>query len=751
VVNCMAREENEKTVLLGEIESLRKKVRELEAFRDLRGNAEEALRKEEFYFDLFSATEEVAYLMDREGVILVANENAARLYGVPVERLSGRSIYELIPGDRVESSKKKVRTVVETRSTVRFEGKLRGKIFENSLYPVLREGPEVRKIAVYVRDITERKRLEEILRQTEEKYRNIYENAMEGIFQISPEGRFISANPSLALIHGYDSPEDLIRGIQDLPGIFVNPEDHARLIDLLFEEGAVQNYEVQMHRKDGSRHWILINVRVVRDAEGKTRYFEGTMRDITKRKRTESALSESEERYRAAIEHSNDAVALIEGDKTQYVNRKFVEMFGYELPEEVIDKPIFIIVHPDDRDRVRTINQRRQGGQSVPRRYEFKGITKAGKIIFIEVSATSILYRGKPVYLIYLRDMTERIQAHETLMKSHEELERLNRAKTKAVHHISHELKTPLAVIQGNIRILRRRLEGLPIQQVLTEIMTSLDRNLARLFDISKETNEIFKISQELEAGILQDNLERLWQRIEDLSEIPPSVRSHLDAVKTWLSQYLSGNTEAFQSIDLFPYVLQVLEKVKASSAHRHIRFQAEGEEGLVIFMDPLILENVLEGLLRNAVENTPDGGTIHLKTERRHDKIQLHVEDHGVGIREEDQAYIFDGLFHTKETDRYASKKPYDFGAGGKGLDLLRMKVYGQRFGFDLSVTGSRCLHILADQDECPGDIARCPHVKGEEDCNRSGGTTFTVSFEPKETAFTPSHVPSNPRIAPE
>ena len=374
-------EGNEKEIAFqNEIESLRRRIRELERSEEDRKQAEEALRREEIFSDLFNATEEVAFLMDREGVILVANENAARLYHVPMEGLSGRSIYDLIPKDRIEKSKNKVRTVVETRKTIRFEGKLDGKVFENSFYPVLNEGSEVRAIAVYVRDITERKRLEAVLHQTEEKYRNIYENAMEGIFQISPEGRFISANPSLARVQGYDSPEDLIQTVDDLPGRFVNPDDHSRLIDLLFDEGAAQNYEVQMYRKDGSLHWISINVRLVKDGQGKILYYEGTMRDITKRKQAEDALSESEERYRAAIEHSNDAVALIQGDKMQYVNKKFVEIFGYDRSEDVIGKPIFLIVHQDDRDRVRTINQRRQRGEPVPPRYEFKGITKGGRL-----------------------------------------------------------------------------------------------------------------------------------------------------------------------------------------------------------------------------------------------------------------------------------------------------------------------------------------------------------------------------------
>ena len=687
---------------------------------------------------------------------------------------------------------------------------------------------------------------------------------MEGIFQIGPEGHFISANPSLARIHGYDSVEELFKAVSNIPSLYVNPEDHLRLINLLFEQGSVQNYEAKMYRKDGSLQWISVNVRMVRDVQDKTTYYEGTMIDITNRKMAEEALGESEERYRTAIEHSNDAVAIILGNKIQYVNRRFVEIFGYDRSEEVIGKEVSLFVHPDDQEMVMTMNQRRQRGEPVPSRYEYKGMTRDGKIIYIEVSAASIVYRGIPVYLVYqrditerkiaeetlrnernrfrtlsenapfgiilidkdgvfkyinpkfnelfgyeleevpngkewfrkafpdpksrkevistwinymrstrpgekvprtlpatckdgtqkvinfipvrlttgeyivtLEDITERIHAHEALIKSHQELEQLNRAKTKAVNHISHELRTPLAVIQGNIRLLKQKLKPLPIDPNLQNIMETLERNLERLFGISKETDEIFRVSQELEADVLLDNLDRLWQRIKDLSDIPPDVRSHLDALKAWLSQYLSGSTESFQSINLFPFILDVLERVKQSSGHRNIRFRVEGKNDLFVLIDPLILQNVVEGLLRNAVENTPDGGTIRLGVEQKHEKITLHVTDNGVGITEQNQAYIFDGLFHTKETDLYASRKPYDFGAGGKGLDLLRMKVYGQRYGFDLSMTSKRCVHIPTDQDQCPGDISKCPHVKNAEECAASGGTTFTVAFQPKKASL--------------
>lgn len=848
--------------LIKETESLRRRVAELERCE------EDRKRKEQIFLDLLNATEEVVFLIDREGIVLVANIHAAHLYGVPLETLPGASIYDMIPRDRIQSGKEKVRTVLETRKPVHFEGKLGEKVFENWFYPVLGNDQEVRGIAIYVRDITERKRLQMILKQTEEQYKKIYENAIEGIFQIDPDGNFVSANPSLAHIHGYTSPEELIRTLKDIRTLYVNPEDHQRLVHLLFQQGAVQGYEAKMYRKDRSLHWISTNVRLVRDGEGKPLYYEGTMIDITKRKTAEEAFAESEERYRTAIEHSNDGVAIIQGDRIQYVNRRYVEIFGYDKPEEIIGQPVHFVVHPEDQEKVLTISQQRQRGEPVPSRYEFKGVTKDGRIVYIEVSATSIVYRGTQVYLVYLRDIsarkaaeeilrnernrfqillesapfgiimidregvfqyinpkfrelfgyelnevpnslewfrkafpdpksrkelistwigylrstspgekvprtfpttckdgtqkiihfipvrlatgeyivtiedvTERIQAHEALVKSHQELERLNRAKTKAVHHISHELRTPLSVIQGSIRLLKQKLKRLSMGETFQNLIETLERNFSRLSDISKETDDIFNITQELEAGIVLDSLEMLSQRIEDFPDIPPAVRANLEGLKAWFNQYQSGNVRFFESIHLFPFLLDTIERVKSLSRDRQIRFQVEGKHHLYVLMDPLILQSVVEGLLRNAIENTPDGGTIRIGMEQKNDKIMLHIADEGVGITEENQAYIFDGLFHAKETELYASKKPYDFGAGGKGLDLLRMKVYGQRFGFDLSMKSKRCIHIPTDRDLCPGDISKCPHVEDAKACAASGGTTFTIVFHPREVNQ-PAHI---------
>jgi signal transduction histidine kinase len=287
----------------------------------------------------------------------------------------------------------------------------------------------------------------------------------------------------------------------------------------------------------------------------------------------------------------------------------------------------------------------------------------------------------------------------DALEESRKELERLNRAKSKALDHLSHELRTPLAVIQGNIRLLRGRLQKKSSPVTGDKFFKTMEKHLNRLLEIQQETDKIIRSHQELEDGFLYDERNR-------------------------------HSPISFEPISIFPFVEQMIEKIKERASHRNLQFQIEGAKGLDVDMTPRILEDTLEGLLKNAIENTPDEGLIRILLEQKDHRLFLKVQDFGIGITEENQKYLFDGLFHTQETDLYSSKKPYDFNAGGKGLDLLRMKVYGQRFGFDLSMESRRCTYLPTDRNLCPGRISACSHCKKLEDCLTSGGSTFSVSF---------------------
>ena len=719
--------------LLRELKELRERGSTLEACETQRDDIQAELKKhEDDVHALLNATPEIAFLMDKDGIVLAANESAARAYHTTVKDLRGTCVYDRIPAPLALFARTKALETVDSETPVRFEMEWKGRFLDHSLYMVKDEKQRVMKIAVYARDITRRRQMEADLQRAEEKYRKIYENATEGIFQSTFKGRFISVNPSFAKIHGFDSPDELLRTVTDIGRqLWTDPQRRLEMIHLLASQGSVENFETRMLRKDGSLHWVSINARTVLDEQGNVLYHEGTMRDITGRKKATEALAESEERYRTAIEHSNDGVAILtKSGRYQYVNKRFVEMFGYDTPEEILGKPVTLVVHPDDQERVSTMNQRRWRGEPAPSRYEFNGMTRDGQMIFIEVSVTGTLYRNEPVLLVYFRDVTERKLAEEALLRSHKELEHLNRLKTKAVDHISHELKTPLAVIMGNIRVLRRKQETSALDPSLKGILDALERNTERLLRIQRETDEIFKVSQEVEASVLTDEMELLRERLDRFGNVPPEVWSHWSALKEWLSRYSSGSTELFQSIDLYPFVRIAVEKAKQSAAKRELEYHVAGENDLYIFMDPHVFGEVIEGLLKNAVENTPDGGRIGVTVEKREGRIGIHVEDSGVGITEENQRYVFDGLFHTEETEMYASRTPYDFGAGGKGLDLLRMRLYARRFGFEISMKSRRCCYIPTDQDLCPGAVSLCEHCKTPGDCFNSGGSTFSVSF---------------------
>jgi PAS domain S-box-containing protein/putative nucleotidyltransferase with HDIG domain len=184
---------------------------------------------------------------------------------------------------------------------------------------------------------TENEASQEALRQAEEKYRNIFENSLDGIFQSTPEGRFLTVNPALARIWGYESPEDLISNITNIAQqVYVKPEQREEFMQLMDEYGEVEAFEFQVYRKDGSMIWVQENVRTVKDADGNMQYYEGTVKDITEQKQTLEALRRSEERYRRTLNNMLEGCQIIDYDwRYIYVNDTAV-LYGRRKPEELL-------------------------------------------------------------------------------------------------------------------------------------------------------------------------------------------------------------------------------------------------------------------------------------------------------------------------------------------------------------------------------------------------------------------------------
>jgi len=166
-----------------------------------------------------------------------------------------------------------------------------------------------RLVVENARDITARKKAEEALRASEENYRSIFENATEGIFQTTPDGRILTVNPAFVRIVGYDSEEELLGSVTDLrEQLYVNPEKRDEFKRLMTRQGAVSNFETRFHRKDGDIIHISVNAHAVRDKNGEIGYYEGILEDITQRKRAED-LKIAKDAAEAATRAKSDFLA----------------------------------------------------------------------------------------------------------------------------------------------------------------------------------------------------------------------------------------------------------------------------------------------------------------------------------------------------------------------------------------------------------------------------------------------------------
>ena len=110
--------------------------------------------------------------------------------------------------------------------------------------------------------------------------------------------------------------------------------------------------------------------------------------------------------------------------------------------------------------------------------------------------------------------------------------------------------------------------------------------------------------------------------------------------------------------------------------------------------------------------------------------EIRIEVRDYGIGITPENQRFIFGGFFHIQDTNLYASKRPYQFNAGGTGSDLLRIKAFSERFGFKVGFESKRCRFLPTDDQMCPGKISECGVIKNKSECFSAGGSTFSLTF---------------------
>ena len=390
--------------------------------------AEERLRaSEERYRELSDATFEAIFFSDK-GVCIGQNRTAEKMFGYTLEEAIGHMGTEWIHPDYRE----KVTSNILVGTEVPYEAVALRK--DGSTFPceiqgrmVERDGLPIRITAL--RDITERKQAEAALKDSEERFRALYEKAPIGIFQSTADGRYLSVNSQQAELLGYASPADLLAEVQSIDSqTYVDPEDRAAMLDLLRDQDEVLNFECRRRKCDGEIIWVTTNIRAVRDGAGNLQYLEGFTTDITERKRAENALRKSEEKFRLLAENAVDVIWTRDANmEPTYFSPAVEKLVGY-TPEEMLRLPFREQLTPGSLKLATEVIQKMRGHigrgeyDKVHGQYELEHLTRNGGTVWAEILFKAVTGADGSFREVVgvSRDITERKQVEEALRESEE-------------------------------------------------------------------------------------------------------------------------------------------------------------------------------------------------------------------------------------------------------------------------------------------------------------------------------------------
>lgn len=345
------------------------------------------------------------------------------------------------------------------------------------------------------------------MRESERRLRLLFDKSIDAMMLLE-NGRIIDCNEAAVVMMGCSRREELI----GLSPVDISPEEQqndrtsVELVPLLARDALAKGslrFEWLHRRANGEIFPAEVSLTAL--SAHNEQLFHAFLRDISARRQAEAASREFEERYRIAIEHSNDAVALVREDKYIYVNRKFLDIFGYKSTKEIVERSPLIIVHPDDREKVRRFSLARRDGKLIRARYQFKAVRKDGTPFFVEASMARINYMGATVLLSYLRDVTERKEAEDELKHSEAQLRALSariqsvreKERTVIAREIHDELGQALTGLKMDLSWLVRKP---PTDQ--TALKGRVENMTAYVDGI---IDRVRKISSSLRPGILDD------------------------------------------------------------------------------------------------------------------------------------------------------------------------------------------------------------------------------------------------------
>ncbi|MCC7117182.1 MAG: PAS domain S-box protein [Anaerolineales bacterium] len=385
--------------------------------------------------------------------------------------------------------------------------------------------------------VTERRRAESALRASEEKYRAIFENANDGIFQSTPAGRFLKVNPAMARMYGYESPQAMVEQVTDIATqIYVNVETREDLQRRLARESKVIGFEVCLQRKDGSQFWGSLDIHSIFDAEGNTLYYEGALTDVTIAKTTAENLLERQHLIETILEAEPGAVYIydFQENKNVFVNKNWLTNYGYskqEVPE--IRDDTEQLLNMDDLPQIMQHRQRLEaalddeGTFTVD--YRIRG--KDGNWRWVQSHDTVFTRNpaGQVTQILgILHDITESKQREAEVQRLNEELklrvqelENSNAELTQFTYTVSHDLKSPLVTINGFLGYLEQdassgNLERLKEDaQRIREATLKMHALLTELLELSR-IGRVMNAPEEIPfADLVRNALEMVHGQLE--------------------------------------------------------------------------------------------------------------------------------------------------------------------------------------------------------------------------------------------
>ncbi len=619
---------------------------------------------------------------------------------------------------------------------------------------------------------TSQLRAQELLQassRAERRYRAFLEFLPDPVFVFNMDSTVSYLNPAFEKVFGWTLTELEGRHIPFVPD---SEKEHTRAgVKKLFREKALHGFETRRLTKDGRILDIVVDGAIFYDAQDNPAGQVITLRDVTARKRAEQInralfriaralyrfprldrmLEYITRQVQELIRVAGAMVMLIDEEKQEF----YIPVAAYEdgktgsRMKEIrfpMDKGVAgqvyrtgePLVVPDTAKSPyfygqvdKQVEFHTKNMLDVPLRIQERMIGVLCAVNKAEGAFDSgdVDLLGAVANLVALPIENARI--NEALQRAYENVRGLNRAKEQVIHHLSHELKTPLSVLSASLGLLEKRLDERK-DKASDRILARARRNLQRLLDMQYEIGDMLREHDYRAHGMLSFLLEASRDMLVTLAEAQPGSTRVPEVIQQAIDREFGSEEIPCTDIALDQLVKNHLEILKPRFVHRDIRLKTRLEPLAPVLVPVEVMEKIVEGLVKNAIENTPDQGRVTVVVRNGEKGPVFEVQDTGVGVTAEKQQLIFNHYFATGDTMNYASKAPYDFNAGGKGFDLLRIAIFSERYHFDTKMISHRCGYIPTDSDSCPGAIDRCDHCSSPSDCDTSGGTTMQIRFLP-------------------